>query len=121
VRRFLSGDGYEIFVGKRSKDNDTLTFRIARSLDTWMHAADYPGSHVVIRNPDRKDIPHSTLVDAARIAAFYSKARGEAKAAVHYTLRKFVHKPKGAKHGLVSLAEFKTIMVEPGIPENVET
>lgn len=116
VRKFISRDGFEILVGKRSKDNDHLTFRIARSLDTWMHAADYPGSHVVIRNPQRKEVPHSTLVDAAQIAAFYSKAKGESKAAVHYTLRKFVHKPKGAKPGLVSLADFKTILVEPGIP-----
>jgi predicted ribosome quality control (RQC) complex YloA/Tae2 family protein len=117
VRKFVSRDGFEILVGKRSKDNDYLTFRIARSLDTWMHAADYPGSHVVVRNPQRKELPHSTLIEAAQLAAFYSKARGESKAAVHYTLRKFVHKPKGAKPGLVSLADFKTLMVEPGIPD----
>ncbi|HUF03974.1 MAG TPA: NFACT family protein [Aridibacter sp.] len=116
TRKFKSRDGFDILVGKKSKDNDHLTFRIANSLDTWLHAADYPGSHVVIRNPGRKEIPVSTLVDAAKLAAFYSKARGESKAAVRYTLRKFVHKPKGARPGLVSLADFKTIMVEPGIP-----
>lgn len=116
IRKFFSSDGFEILVGKKSKDNDRLTFRIAGSLDTWLHAADYPGSHVVIRNPARKEIPPSTLKDAAMLAAFYSKARGESKAAVHYTLRKFVHKPKGAKPGLVSLADFKTLMVEPGVP-----
>ncbi|QQS41539.1 MAG: NFACT family protein [Acidobacteriota bacterium] len=117
TRKFVSRDGFEILVGKKSKDNDHLTFRIANSLDTWLHAADYPGSHVVIRNPGRKEIPVSTLVDAAKLAAFYSKAKNESKAAVRYTLRKFVHKPKGARPGLVSLADFKTIMVEPGIPE----
>lgn len=117
TRRFVSRDGFEILVGKKSKDNDHLTFRIANSLDTWLHAADYPGSHVVIRNPGRREIPVSTLVDAAKLAAFYSKAKGESKAAVRYTLRKFVHKPKGARPGLVSLADFKTIMVEPGVPE----
>lgn len=117
TRKFVSRDGFEILVGKKSKDNDHLTFRIANSLDTWLHAADYPGSHVVIRNPGKKEIPVSTLVDAAKLAAFYSKARGESKAAVRYTLRKFVHKPKGARPGLVSLADFKTIMVEPGVPE----
>lgn len=119
ARSFLSRDGFEILVGKRSKDNDHLTFRVANSLDTWLHAADYPGSHVVIRNPGRKEIPPSTLADAARLAAFYSKARGESKAAVHYTLKKFVHKPKGARPGLVSLADFKTIMVEPSVPDLV--
>ncbi|MCO6510155.1 MAG: DUF814 domain-containing protein [Aridibacter famidurans] len=117
TRKFVSKDGFEILVGKKSKDNDHITFRIANSLDTWLNAADYAGSHVVIRNPGRKEIPVSTLVDAARLAAFYSKAKNESKAAVRYTLRKFVHKPKGARPGLVSLADFKTIMVEPGVPE----
>ncbi len=112
-REFVSSDGFDIFVGKRSKDNDYLTFRIAKSLDTWLHAADYPGSHVVIRNPNRKDIPHQTIVEAAQLAAFYSKAKSELKVGVHYTQKKFVNKPKGAAAGLVSLSSFKTILVQP--------
>lgn len=115
VREFISSDGFDIFVGKRSKDNDYLTFRIAKSFDTWMHAADYPGSHVVIRNPNRIEIPHRTLIEAAQLAAFYSKAKNELKVGVHYTLKKFVNKPKGAAAGLVSLASFKTILVEPKV------
>ena len=117
VRRFVSSDGLEILVGKKAKDNDLLTFRVAKSLDTWMHAADYPGSHVVIRNPNRKDIPHRTLLEAAQLAAFYSQGKAQPKAAVHYTQKKFVNKPKGAIAGLVSLASFKTILVEPKIGE----
>ncbi|MDQ3634132.1 MAG: NFACT family protein [Acidobacteriota bacterium] len=117
TREFISSDGFEILVGKRSKDNDYLTFRIAKSLDTWLHAADYPGSHVVIRNPNRQEIPKKTLLEAAQLAAFYSKAKDEAKAAVHYTQKKFVNKPKGAAAGLVSLASFKTILVEPKVLE----
>ncbi len=119
TRTFRSSDGYEILVGRGSRDNDQLTFRVARSLDTWMHAADYPGSHVVIRNRGKQEVPHRTLLEAARLAAYFSKAKGEAKAAVRYTLRKFVHKPKGTKPGLVSLSEFKTVMVEPGIPDEL--
>lgn len=118
ARRFRSTDGLEILVGKASKDNDALTFKVAKSLDTWLHAADYPGSHVIIRNPSRAEIPQKTLLEAAQLAAFYSHARQHPKAAVHYTLRKFVNKPKGATAGLVSLASFKTILVEPGV--NVE-
>lgn len=118
ARRFRSSDGYEILVGKASKDNDVLTFKVAKSLDTWLHAADYPGSHVIIRNQSRSEIPPKTLLEAAQLAAFYSHARQHPKAAVHYTLRKFVNKPKGAVAGLVSLASFKTILVEPGV--NVE-
>lgn len=116
-KEFISSDGYEILVGKRSKDNDYLTFRIAKSLDTWLHAADYPGSHVVIRNPNRQEIPYRTLLEAAQLAAFYSKAKNESKVGVHYTQKKFVNKPKGAAAGLVSLASFKTLLVEPKVLE----
>lgn len=115
AREFVSSDGFEILVGKRAKDNDYLTFRIARSLDTWLHAADYPGSHVVIRAAGKKEIPQRTLLEAAQLAAFYSQAKGHPKAAVHYTQRKFVNKPKGAAPGLVRLASFKTLLVEPAI------
>ncbi len=117
ARSFTSSDGLEILVGKKAKDNDHLTFRVAKSLDTWLHAADYPGSHVVIRNPGRREIPQKTLLEAAQLAAFYSDARLQPKAAVHYTQKKFVNKPKGSAPGLVSLASFKTILVEPKIPD----
>lgn len=117
ARSFVSSDGFEILVGKKAKDNDQLSFKIAKSLDLWMHAADYPGSHVVIRNPNRQEIPPRTLLEAAQLAAFYSQGRAQTKAAVHYTQKKFVNKPRGAAPGLVSLASFKTILVEPRVPD----
>ncbi len=116
IRSYVSSDGFEILVGKKAVDNDRLTLRVARSRDTWMHAADYPGSHVVIRNADRKEIPHRTLIEAAQMAAFFSQGNKQPKAAVNYTLKKFVSKPKGAAAGLVRLASFKTILVEPVFP-----
>jgi predicted ribosome quality control (RQC) complex YloA/Tae2 family protein len=119
VRSFLSSDGFEILVGKKAKDNDQLSFKIAKSLDIWMHAADYPGSHVVVRNPNRREIPPRTLLEAAQLAAFYSQGRTQVKAAVNYTQKKFVNKPRGAAPGLVSLASFKTILVEPQVPDLV--
>ncbi len=120
VRRFASSDGYEILVGKKAVDNDFLTFRIARSHDIWLHAADYPGSHVVIRKRNKEEIPHRTLQQAAQIAAFYSDARGLGKAAVRYTEKKFVNKPKRSPAGRVSIAEFKTLLVQPAIPASIE-
>ncbi|HRH44737.1 MAG TPA: NFACT family protein [Pyrinomonadaceae bacterium] len=114
ARRYISSDGWEILVGKASKDNDFLTFRIAKSLDFWLHAADYGGSHVVVKNPNRSvEIPHKTLLEAAQLAAQFSQAKEQPKVAVNYTQRKFVNKPKGAVAGLVSLSSFKTILVEP--------
>lgn len=112
-RWFQSSDGYEIAVGRNDRDNDALTFRIARPYDIWLHTADYPGSHVVIRNPAREDVPQRTIAEAAALAAFNSQARREGKAAVHYAQRKFISKPPRSKPGLVRLSSFKTIMVEP--------
>lgn len=119
-RTFISSDGFEILVGKKAKDNDQLTLRVAKSLDTWMHAADYPGSHVVIRDSGKREVPNQTLLEAAQLAAFYSQGRKQVKAAVHYTQKKFVNKPKGSAPGLVSLASFKTLLVEPKIPTGVK-
>ena len=116
ARKFTSSDGFEILVGKKAVDNDFLTFRIARSLDTWLHAADYPGSHVIIRNAGKKVIPSRTLIEAAELAAFYSDARDVPKAAVNYTLKKHVNKPRRSAPGLVSLSNVKTLMVEPRVP-----
>lgn len=113
VRRYLSTDGYEILVGRAARDNDNLTFRIAQPNDLWMHAGDYPGSHVVIRNPTRKEIPHRTIIEAAQLAGRFSQASDDTKVVVHYTERKFLSKPRGAAPGLVRLSRFRSITVEP--------
>lgn len=114
LRRYRSSDGYEIIVGRRAKENDQLTFKVARSYDTWMHAADYPGSHVVIRARGKDDpVPHRTVVEAAQLAAHFSQAAKDSKVAVNYTQRKFVSKPRGAAPGLVYLSSFRTLLVEP--------
>jgi predicted ribosome quality control (RQC) complex YloA/Tae2 family protein len=114
ARRYRSSDGYEILVGRAARDNDHLTFRIAKPSDLWLHAADYPGSHVVVRNPARTEIPHRTVIEAARLAAQFSQARRDAKVDVHYTQRKFLSKPKGSAPGLVRMSSFRSITVEPG-------
>jgi predicted ribosome quality control (RQC) complex YloA/Tae2 family protein len=116
VRRYRSSDGFEILVGRTDRDNDHLTNRIARSHDLWLHAADYPGSHVILRNPRRLPIPFRSLQEAAQLAAKFSQAREAPKVAVHYCVKKFVTKPKGFPPGQVRLASFKTILVEPGEP-----
>jgi len=114
ARRYRSSDGYEILVGRAAKDNDQLTFKVARAHDLWLHAADYPGSHVIVRNPARgADVPHRTIIEAAQLAAHFSHAKRDAKVSVHYTPRKFLSKPKGAAAGLVRMSSFRTLLVEP--------
>lgn len=112
-RRFKSTDGFEIAIGRNDRENDEITFRVAKSQDIWLHAADYPGSHVIIRNPNRGEVPHKAIIEAAELAAFYSQAKREGKAAVHYTQKKFVSKPPKARPGLVRMSAFKTVLVEP--------
>lgn len=113
ARRYRSSDGYEILVGRAARDNDNLTFRVAKPYDLWLHAADYPGSHVIVRNPTRADLPHRTIIEAAQLAAQFSQARRDAKVDVHYTQRKFLSKPKGAAPGLVRMSSFRSLTVEP--------
>jgi predicted ribosome quality control (RQC) complex YloA/Tae2 family protein len=117
VRRYRSSDGYEVLVGRAAQTNDRLTFKVAKPHDLWLHAADYPGSHVVIRNQTRNEIPHRTIIEAAQLAAKFSQAGDDSKVTIHYTSRKFLSKPKGAAPGLVRMSTFKTIVVSPA--ENI--
>jgi predicted ribosome quality control (RQC) complex YloA/Tae2 family protein len=112
---FASSDNVEILVGKSDEDNDRLTFKYATPHDIWLHAADYPGSHVILRKSKRAPLPHQSLVEAAQLAAYFSKARHSNKVVVYYTERKFVSKIRHSRPGLVRLADFKSITVEPAI------
>jgi predicted ribosome quality control (RQC) complex YloA/Tae2 family protein len=112
--RMLIVDGFEILIGRNSRENDTLTFQVAAPEDFWMHVADYSGSHVVVRNPSKaKTLPDNVLTRAAQLAAYFSQARNSPKVEVHYTRRKYVSKLRRAKPGLVKLSEFGSIRVEP--------
>ena len=113
ARSYVSSDGYEVLVGRTSRDNDSLTFKVAKPNDLWLHAGDYPGSHVIVRNSSRQEIPQRTIIEAAQLAGYFSQARKDLKVAIHYTPRKFLSKPKGAAPGLVRLSKFKTMNVEP--------
>ncbi|MEJ7619107.1 MAG: NFACT RNA binding domain-containing protein, partial [Pyrinomonadaceae bacterium] len=114
LKRYRSSDGYEVLVGRGARDNDRLTFRIARSHDLWLHAADYPGAHVVVVNHDRHHgVPQRTIIEAAQLAAHNSQARDDTKVNVHYTERKHLAKPRGAAPGLVRMSHFRTMLVEP--------
>ena len=106
-------DGFEIRIGKGAKDNDELLRYHTTKTDTWLHAKDVSGSHVIIRNPGNTKILASTLEKVASVAAFYSKAKSESLAAVIYTDRKYIRKPKGATPGLVKVDKEEVILVEP--------
>lgn len=113
-RKFLSSDGLEILVGKNNRQNDILTTKIASADDFWFHARDLPGSHVLVRNHTREEtLPETTLLEAANLAAYYSKGRNSSNVPVDYTRIKHVKKPRGAKPGYVYYRDFQTIHVTP--------
>jgi predicted ribosome quality control (RQC) complex YloA/Tae2 family protein len=118
ILRFTSRDGFEILVGKNNKQNDYITMRLAKSEDLWLHVKEAAGAHVVIKSQPGREIPSTTLEQAAKIAAYYSEARNSSKVAVDYTKRKNVSKPQKARPGFVIYENYKTILVTPELPEN---
>lgn len=109
-RRFVSRDGIDLLVGKGARDNDRLTFQVARGHDLWLHARDVAGSHVIVRARGGA-VPSETLLDAALLAAWHSKARGDTVVDVMWTERKHVRKARGAAPGLVTTAATRNLAV----------
>ena len=109
-------DGFEVLIGRGSEENDDLTFNVAEPHDLWLHVEDTPGSHVVIRKPDKGDVPRAVIEKAAAAAAWYSKARGAPRVEVHYCHARDVSKPRGAPAGLVEITRWKVIKVAPAAP-----
>lgn len=114
---FTSSEGYQILVGRNNVQNDELTMKIAHPNDMWFHTKDIPGSHVIVRTTG--DISVKSLIEAASLAAWFSKARNSSKVQVDYTRVKYVKKPSGAKPGMVIYVNHKTIIVDPKNPETL--
>ena len=97
---YVSSDGFDIYVGKNNYQNDELTFKFATGNDWWFHAKGMPGSHVILKS-EGKDVPDSTFEEAGRLAAFYSKGKGQEKVEIDYTPKKNIKKTPGGKPGFV--------------------
>jgi predicted ribosome quality control (RQC) complex YloA/Tae2 family protein len=110
-RRFTSADGLSIFVGRNARENDKLTFGLAKGDDLWLHARGTPGSHVVVKLEKGADPPSETLRDAATLALLYSDLKKSGKGDVIYTRRKWVKKAKGQAPGAVVVTQEKSLYV----------
>lgn len=116
-RKYTSTNGFQIYVGRNSNANDLLLRQIAKPRDMWLHAKQIHGSHVIIRNPEnRPDIPMPTLLQAAQLAAYFSKAHHSTLVPVDYTWARYVVKRKGNVAGHVHYTHEKTLYVEPAVP-----
>jgi len=115
-RRFVLADGATVLVGRTNHENDVLTFKRASPDDIWLHARGLPGAHVILKS-GAKLPSEDTLQQAAAIAAYFSRARGAAGAAVDVTRRRYVRKPRGAKPGQVTYTHERTLQVKPELPK----
>ena len=110
--RFESTDGYPIYVGRNNKQNEELTFKLARKDDIWCHASKVHGSHVIISCGGTTP-PDDTITQAAQLAAYYSETSGGQNIPVDVTPVKQVKKILGGKPGMVIYHTYKTVIANP--------
>ncbi len=113
-REFETSDGFKVLVGRNNRQNDLLTLKTANKNDLWFHTKDIPGSHTVIVT-DGREVSESAILEAAQIAAYFSKAKDSSQVPVDYTLIRRVNKPQGAKPGKVIYTDQRTVYVTPKI------
>lgn len=107
---FYANDHTEILVGRNNLQNDQLTLKTARKTDYWLHTKDIPGSHVIIKSANPSE---ETILEAAEIAAYYSKYRHSARVPVDLVQVKHIRKPNGSKPGYVIYENQTTYFVTP--------
>lgn len=110
--RFKTSDGFEVLIGKNNIQNDVLTLKTASKEDLWLHTKDIPGSHVILKT-DGKEPTTTAIREAAMLAAYCSKARDSSQVPVDYVKVKYIKKPSGAKPGMVTFTNNKTLYVTP--------
>jgi predicted ribosome quality control (RQC) complex YloA/Tae2 family protein len=114
ARRFDSPDGFIILVGKAADDNDTLTFKVGRPEDFWLHVAGESGSHVIVLNDAGVErLPRATRDLAAALAARYSRAKAGGWVSVHLCQCRDVSKRRGAPAGEVQLRRWDSVKAKP--------
>ena len=115
-KEYISKTGFRILVGRNNKQNDKLTLKQADKNDLWFHTKDIPGSHTIIITGG-KEPDDDTMLMAASLAAYNSKAREAGKVPVDFTKVRYVSKPQGSKPGMVIYVNQQTMFVTP---ENFE-
>ncbi len=111
---YVSSDGYHMYVGKNNIQNEELTFHFANGNDWWFHAKGCPGSHVIVKT-NGDELPDRTFEEAGKLAAYYSKNRGNEKVEIDYIEKKHVKKPSGGKPGFVVYYTNYSLMIDSNI------
>ena len=111
-RQFKTSTGYRVLVGRNNRQNDKLTLKEADHRDLWFHTQKIHGSHVILCT-EGQQVDEDTIVEAAKIAAYYSQARESGNVPVDYTPVKNVKKPAGGRPGMVIYHVYNTVNVTP--------
>jgi predicted ribosome quality control (RQC) complex YloA/Tae2 family protein len=119
VLRFYTASGFEIVVGRNARQNEVVTFELAKGDDPWLHARNVPGAHVVVRS-NGLPVDEATLQQAAQLAAYYSKLQGETAAEVILSQRRAVRRVPGGHAGQVLVKQERTLIVPGEMPEGVQ-
>lgn len=115
-RTFVSSDGYTLHCGKSDAGNDALLRQVAAPQDVWLHAHQHAGAHVLIKILPQQEVPRRTLLEAAAVAAYYSKGKHAAAVEVIYTQARYVQKFRGARPGQVQVRQYRTLQAAPRLP-----
>jgi predicted ribosome quality control (RQC) complex YloA/Tae2 family protein len=101
-----------IIVGRDAAENDALLRRHVKGNDLWLHARDYPGSYVFIKQRAGKTVPLDILLDAGNLAIFYSKGRNNGEGNLFYTPVKYLRRAKDSPKGTVIPTQEKNLHVK---------
>ena len=113
LKRLKISEDWEILVGRTSAENDKLTTKIAKPTDWWFHTRIFRGTHIILRNFHKKDLPETLKIICCRLAAYYSKAKTSSNVPVDFTQIRYVRKPRGSAPGFVTYKNQHTIYVDP--------
>jgi len=112
---FVSSDGFTILRGKNKKSNHKLLSQSASPFDFWFHVQQGPGAHVILRRDYfAQDVPRSSIIEAASLAALSSPQSMDDRARVMMALVKDVRHVKGTELGQVRVdAVQESLVVAP--------
>lgn len=124
VQAFRSSDGFLILRGRDSKGNG-LVLKLAAPHDYWLHTADGPGAHVIIRRDhSAQDVPERTLLEAGALAALKSWQKYQERAEIQYALARFIHPMKNAAPGTVRIDRSEgafRVTLDPDLEQRLES
>ena len=112
-KKLVVDSDWIIYIGRTSKENDELTTRFAKPQDWWFHTRIFRGTHLILRNLQKNELPGELKILCCKLAAYYSKAKKSTNVPVDFTQIRYVRKPRGAAAGYVTYKNQKTLYVDP--------